>query len=197
MTETKSSKVPPLVDLKVNNPITYIKLWWNKIIGNEGVDFRLTIHPLTAIAIALAIASVGFGLGRFVMPFSIPFFKYEEIKGSPTPKPEDWKQTAFTGTLQYSPTTSKYFLTTTSASEAITLQVPESIDLADLVGKRILVIGSYNKQTRVMIVSDTKDMEVLPKVPVPVPTNTPSPSPTLSPTMEPSPESTASPSPSV
>ncbi len=184
-----------MVDLKVTNPVEYIKLWWKKVIGNEGVDFRLHFHPLTAIAVALAFASVGFGLGRFVMPFSIPFFSYNESP-SPSPKADDWKETAFTGILQYSSATSKYFLTTTSASEAISLQVPNNIDLTNQVGKRILVIGKYNKSQRVFVVSDAKDMEVLPKSPNPIPTTSPtpslSPSPTLNPTMEPS----LSPSPS-
>ncbi len=197
MAEEKKNKIPPLVDLKVSNPIEYIKLWWKKIIGNEGIEFRLSIHPLTAIAIALAIASVGFGLGRFVMPFSVPFFKYEEVNSSPTPKPEDWKETAFTGTIHFSSTTSKYFLTTTSASEAITLTVPSNLDLKELIDKRVLVIGSYNKSTRNLIVSDARNMEVLPKSPVPVPTNSPTatPTPTANPTDTPIPSLSPSPSP--
>jgi len=146
MAQEQNTKTPPLVDLKVTNPVEYIKLWWKKVIGNEGVDFRLHFHPLTALLIALVIAGAFFGLG----------VKFEEKPKEPTPSstpsPSDWKETAFTGTLQYSKATSKYFLTTTSASEAITLKVPEAIDLADLVGKRILVIGSYNKADRLFIV---------------------------------------------
>ena len=57
------SSDPPLVDLKITNPVAYFKKWWAKIIGNEGVDFRLHFHPLTAMAIALVIVTVGFGLG--------------------------------------------------------------------------------------------------------------------------------------
>lgn len=195
MAQNTSNKVPPLVDLKVNNPVTYIKLWWKKVIDNEGVYFSFRVRPLTAIVVALAIASVGFGVGRFVMPFSIPFFKYEQVP-TPTPKPDDWKQTAFTGTLQYSSATSKYFLTTTSASEAISLQVPNNIDLQTSIGKRILVIGSYNRSERLFIVSDAKDLEILPKNPVPIPTNPPTPTPTQAPTETPSPSPTEMPSPS-
>lgn len=195
MTEEKKTKVPPLVDLKVTNPIEYIKLWWKKIIGNEGVEFKLVVHPLTAIAIALAIASVGFGLGRFVFPFSIPFFKYEQV-GSPTPAPADWKETAFTGTLHFSSSTSKYLLITSSASEAITLQVPENFDLTELVGKRVLVVGSYNKSGRLFIVADAKNMEVLPKSPLPIPTNSPpTPDPTLVATPTATPMEATSPTP--
>lgn len=191
--KSRKNITPPLVDLKVTNPITYIKSWWRKIIGNEGVDFRFRIHPLTAIAIAVIIASIGFGVGRFVIPFSVPFFKFEDIsKQSPSPSPtsEIWKETGFIGTLQYSYTTSRYYLLTTS-SEAITLEVPQAINLKDLIGKRIFAIGNYNKTTRILVVTDTKDMEILSKTPIPLPTITPSPTPT------PIPEATPSPSPGI
>lgn len=177
---------PPLVDLKVSNPITYLKKWWAKVIGNEGIDFRLHFHPLTAIAVALAIASVGFGVGRFVFPFSVPFFKYEEIP-SPTESVSDTKDTAYVGTLHYSSITGKFYLTTTAA-EAITLIVPQTIDLSSLIGKRILAAGSYDKQKRTLIVSDAKDLEVLPKSPTPIPTSIPTPLLTPTPTPTPTPQ---------
>lgn len=159
---------PPLVDLKVTNPVTYFKKWWSKIIGNEGIDFRLHFHPLTAIAVSLAIASVGFGVGRFTMPIALPFFKYEEINDQPT-QLLNTKDTAFIGTLHYSDTTKRFYLVTTS-SEAINLSVPDSIDLTSLVGKRILAAGIYEKTNRLLEVADAKDLEVLPKNPTPVPT---------------------------
>lgn len=174
-----STKEPPLVDVKVTNPVTYLKNWWKKVMGEEGVDFRFRIHPITAIAIAFVVASVGFGVGRFSL--NIPFLKYTEITKSPTPAPTDaWRETAFTGTLQFSKITGKYFLLVTSSSEAITLQVPKEMDLAGSVGKRIFASGSYNKSTRTLIVAEARDMEILPKSPVPIPTieSTPTPTPT-------------------
>ena len=39
--DVKLPSDPPLVDVKVTNPVTYFKKWWAKIIGNEGIDFRL------------------------------------------------------------------------------------------------------------------------------------------------------------
>lgn len=190
----------PLVEVKVTNPFIYLKNWWNKVINNEGVDFRFHIKPLTAIAMTTIVASLGFGVGRFVIPegVKIPFFKFEDVT-SPTPAatPEVWKETAYTGTLQYSQTTSKYYLMTTTSSELITLQVPVNIDLKDYVGKRILAIGKYNKSLKVLVVSDAKSLEVLPKSPVSIPTIVPSPSPTPTsePTMSPTPEASPSASP--
>ena len=177
---------PPLVDLKVNNPVTYLKKWWAKIIGNEGIDFRLHFHPLTAIAMSLAIASVGFGVGRFVFPFSVPFFKYvEDPVGEEVLLPSETiaaandvlNDTAFVGTLHFSNTTQKYYLVTTS-SQAITLKVPTDINLEPLIGKRILAVGQYNKTQRLLEVDDAKDMEILPKKPSPIPTAIPTPTPT-------------------
>ncbi|MFC1625436.1 hypothetical protein ACFL1Q_00135 [Patescibacteria group bacterium] len=173
---------PPLVDVKVTNPITYLKKWWNKVIGNEGVEFRLRVKPLTAIAISLVIFTVAFGLGRVVLPFKIPFFEQAvEVKETPTPAPEIWRDTAYTGKLQYSEATNKFYLVTTSA-EAITLDVPYGLDLMDLVGRRVLAAGSYNKTEKLLKVADAKNMEVLPKSPEPIPTSLPTPTSTVSPT---------------
>jgi len=41
---------PLLVDVKVTNPVTYLRRWWEKVIGNEGISLSVKIHPLTAIA---------------------------------------------------------------------------------------------------------------------------------------------------
>lgn len=179
MSETPPKVDPPLVDVKVTNPIEYIKIWWNRIIGNEGVDFSLHIKPLTAIAISIAIISVGFGIGRITLPFNIPFLRYTSATPSPTASDsaDAWRETGFIGTLQYTSSTNKFFLLTTSSSEAISLQVPTSIALNELIGKRIFVTGNYNKSTRTLVVTDTKNLEVLPKSPVPAPTIEPTSSP--------------------
>ncbi len=189
MSETE----PPLVDVKVTNPVTYLKKWWHKVIDNEGVDFRFHIKPLTAIAMTIVIASLGFGVGRFVIPegVKIPFFKFEDVTTpAPTSTPLIWKETAYTGTLQFSKSTGKFYLMVTSSSELITLEVPETIDLTDYVGKRILAIGNYNKSQKILEVTDAKTLEVLPKtqeiIPTTVPTSNPSVEPTISPNTSPS-----------
>lgn len=161
---------PPLVDIKVTNPVTYFKKWWAKIIGNEGVDFRLHFHPLTAMAIALVIITVGFGLGRETGSPPLPHEASGEV--GPTPEPI-LKDTAFVGTLHYSDPTAKFYLVTTSSAQAITLIVPDAINLESLVGKRIFAAGAYSKSARTLQIADAKDMEVLPKSPVPIPTTPP------------------------
>ncbi len=166
----------PLFDLKITNPIVYLKAWWKRIIANEGVDFRFRIRPLTAIAMALGIAAIGFGFGRFALPESSPIVKYLPML-APSPSPNVWKETAFTGVLKYTQANQRYYLVTTEA-EAVTLNAPANVNLAKLLGKRILVVGNYNTQTGIMTVTDTADMEILPAQIVPVPTTLPTPTPT-------------------
>src|SRR3972149_4975294 len=69
-------KEPPLVDVKVTNPLTYAKSWWKRVIGNEGIDVRVRVTPLTPIAISLIVLTVTLGIGRFVFPFKIPFLDH-------------------------------------------------------------------------------------------------------------------------
>jgi hypothetical protein len=136
------SAPPPLLSLQITNPITYIKAWWKKLIGNDGIKLTIQIKPLTAIALALVFGGAGYGFGRLNLPQPmIQYLPYPSPAAVKQVEPE-WKETAFTGKLQTAQ--GKYFLTTTSA-EAITLEVPHTINLKPLVGKRILVVGSYNK----------------------------------------------------
>lgn len=171
----KKKEEPPLVSLRVTNPIVYIKKWWKNVTANEGIDFRFRVRPLTAIALTAVIASIGFGVGNFVLPYKLPFFEY---KPTPTPAPSEWRETAYIGTLKYSEATKKFFLVTSSSAEAITLDVPDNLNLSTLVEKRIMAAGNYSKAKRLLVVTDAKDMEVLPKSAVPIPTVSPTPTPT-------------------
>lgn len=178
---------PPLIT--VTNPVTYLRLWWQKVMNKEGVDFNFKIHPITAFLISFGLGAGLFGAGRYSV--NIPFLKYNNgivTTSTPTSAPS-WKETAFTGKLQYSVTTQKYFLITTS-SEAITLQVPNNLDLLTLVGKRIMAVGEYNKTTKLLRVLDVKDLEVLPNSPIPIPTVEPTAEPTITPSQIPVPTDT-------
>ena len=188
-------KEQPLVKLQVTNPIRYLKSWWKRVIGNEGMEFRFRIKPLTAIAITIIIVTVSFGIGNFRLPFKIPFFTYYSVdEATPTPTADPTRETAFTGTLRFTSTSGKYYLLT-SSSEAIKLDAPENIDLSELIGDRVFATGVYNEVTRTLSITDSTNMEVLPVKVVPVPTLSPSPTPTPSPT--PSPVPTDPPSPTA
>lgn len=152
--------------------------------NNEGVDFHLRIHPVTAILIALALASAGFGVGRFTLP-NFPFIGYASSptpSNTPAPTADPWRETALVGTLKYTANTNKYYLLA-QFSEAVYLDVRINVDLASFVGKRILATGKYNSKTHTLIVTDVLDLEVLPKTPNVIPTI--SPTPTSSPTNTP------------
>lgn len=186
-------KEQPLVDMKVTNPITYLRRWWKRVIGNEGIDFRFRIKPLTAIAIAFVVAALGFGAGKFNLPFNVPFFSLN-TEPTPTPTPDLFRDTAFTGILRYSEGNQKYYLLSQS-SEAINLEVPENADLEKVIGNRIFATGKYNEATRTLMVEEINDLEVLPEKIEPVPTTTPTPAPTASPTPEATPTETVLPTP--
>ena len=162
-------KEPPLVDVKVTNPLTYAKSWWKRVIGNEGIDFRVRVKPLTAIAISIIILTVTLGIGRFVFPFKIPFFVYTTEEGSATSDKVDYRDTAFTGELRHTLLTNRYYLTT-SSSEAINLQVPDNVDLKDFVGRRIFAVGKYQEETRTLLVTDPANLELLPSETETIPT---------------------------
>jgi hypothetical protein len=172
---------PPLFSFQVSNPITYIKAWWKKLVGNEGIKLTLQIKPLTAVTLMLVFSGVGFGFGRLAIPE--PLVQFIPVLPSPTPipTPDPWKETAFTGKLQFA--SPRYYLTT-SSDEAITLEVPATINLKPLIGRRILVIGRYNKDTKIMIVTGTPDLEILSSNPQPIPTIKPTSSPSPSPNTE-------------
>lgn len=174
-------KDPPLVDLKVANPVNYLKIWWAKIIGNEGVEMSFKIRPLTAIAIATVVGIAGFGVGRITVPPQVA--SYIPFLATPTPSPDPWRETAFTGVVRFSQSSDKYYLEVGSG-ETVTLQAPGIVNLSKLVGKRILAVGSVNQSTNVLKVIDVSDLEVLPTLAVPIPTLIPTPTPSAFPLVD-------------
>lgn len=180
---------PDLVNVKITNPLVYIKYWWKRIMANEGIDLRLRVKPLTVFGVSLIAFSLAFGLGGVVLPVAFPGFKINNlIYPSPTPTPEIiWKDTALKGTLTKSNTNPVKFYLVTTSTEAVTLEVPVGFNLITLVGKRILAVGTYNSKDKVLEVEDIQDLEVLPAIPVPIPTSTPTPTSSPSPTPTPTP----------
>ena len=165
--------IPPLMSLEVTNPVTYLKLWWSKVMNNEGIDFRFRIRPLTAMALVAIFAVGGFGLGRLSVPIPEQIIKYIP-QLAPTPTPDPWKETAFIGVLQK---TGERFYLLTAQAEAISLMVPGNVNLSKYVGKRILAEGKYNRLTGALQVTDATDLEVVIQS-APVPTSVPSATPT-------------------
>jgi len=187
----------PLIDVKVTNPITYIKSWWKRIIGNEGIELKIKVRPLTAIAIAIIVLTVSLGIGRFNLPFRLPFFEYS-LKEEAFPKNFLFRETGFVGTLKFDASNRKYYLITES-SEAINLEVPNNVELSLLVGKRIFATGKYYQDTRTLKVKSASDLEILPTGSENIPTMsvslTPTNTPVATPTLILTPTSTSEPTP--
>lgn len=183
----KFSKLdPPLVSFSVTNPITYIRKWWKAVMDGEGVDIRLKIHPLTAIAIILAVGGVSFGIGRVSILGQvakyIPILATPEPTISPTANP--WRQAAFAGTLQKQG--EKFYLLGDGA-QAIALDVPANVSLEKFVGRQILASGLYDPGALILRVVEASDLELITgSQPLPTSQPTPSPTPPL-PTAEPEP----------
>ncbi|MEK7498192.1 MAG: hypothetical protein AAB656_04730 [Patescibacteria group bacterium] len=184
---------PDLLNFKITNPLIYIKYWWKRIMANEGMELKFKVKPITAISMAVVAFSLAFGLGGVVFPFAFPWLKINgtNITQSPTPSPNEWRETALKGILKKTIIPPIRFFLLTSSDEAITLQPPNNIDLSSLVGKRILATGNYNQKQKLLIITDVQDLEVLSTTPIPIPTSTPTPIP--QPTSTPTPEPTLAP----
>lgn len=176
---------PDLLDVKITNPLVYIKYWWKRIMANEGLDLRLRARPITVFGVAIIAFSLAFGLGGVVLPTFLPWIKINNatVYGTPTPTPPSQilKDTALKGTLTKTNTEPTKFYLVTTSTEAVTLIVPDGFNLTSLVGKRILVVGMYDLKNKKLEVKDIQDLEVLSTTPVPIPTTTPTLKPTETP----------------
>ena len=133
------------------------------------------------MALTIIVASLGFDIGRFTLSSEKPYVTF--VRTSPSPSSILWRETAFIGTLRFSEPNNRYYLVT-SSSEAIALEIPENVELSNLVGRRIFAAGSYSEAKRTLMVTDASDMEVLPKAVVPVPVDSPLPTPVSSPMVQ-------------
>ncbi|MDP2685151.1 MAG: hypothetical protein Q8P20_09030 [bacterium] len=201
-TSVNTTNPPDLVNLKVTNPLVYIKYWWKRILANEGLDMRVRAKPLTVFGLAIILFSGVFGLGGIVFPKFFPWMKFNSgivATATQTPQTEILKDTALKGTLTKTNTNPVKFYLITTSTEAVTLEIPDGFNLSTLVGKRILAVGSYDSKNKVLEVEDIQDLEVLSTTPVPIPTTTPTPkpteipTPTIQPTVEPTNQPTAIP----
>lgn len=165
---------PPVVNFKITNPVTYIKSWWKKIMGNEGIELsgHVKVRPMTAVAIPtfiiLALVTGAISVGVLVNYIAnTPAAPFVPAALLPTPTTDPWRESAFTGLVRQTGAT--YYLVT-GDGEAITLSVPQNTSLQKYLGKRIFATGRYNSQTGVLIVNEASDLEVLPQNPSVVPT---------------------------
>ena len=194
-TSVNTTNPPDLLNVKITNPLVYIKYWWKRILANEGLDMRVRAKPLTVFGLAIIIFSGVFGLGGIVFPKFFSWMKFNGITATATqtPQPEVLKDTALKGTLTKTNTNPVKFYLITTSTEAVTLEIPVGFNLTSLVGKRILAVGTYDSKNKILEVEDIQDLEVLSTTPVPIPTVTPTPKPTETPSPVPTVIPTAEP----
>jgi len=180
---------PPLIDLKITNPVTYLKLFLKKLLANEGIDFHLKIKPFTVILIVLILSGTGYTLGAFGVFFPSLLIQKTDITVTPTPIAA--YKSAFFGTL--GKTASGHYYLMIVGSQVVNLEVSANVNLSHELGKRLLASGLYNHETNTLQVTQSSQLEVLPTAPQALPTlpATPTPSSTPLPTVTPSPAPTS------
>lgn len=119
-------KEQPLLDIKVTNPVAYIKTWWRRVMGREGIDFRFRIKPITAIGLAVVFSLVGFGTNKLSL-------HVVDIR----------KDRAMIGRLYYSNTAQKHYLITKD-STVISLTLPAYFDAGSFYKLDVLVEGKFS-----------------------------------------------------
>ena len=164
-TEHTSSKVtlkeddPPLIQLEVTNPITYLKLWWKKVVGNEGITikFSFKIKPLTAMALTIIILSFGFGLGRATILEQTPIAQYLP---APTPTPVQYQRAAFSGVVKYVESSDEFYLLT-SSTQAVRLVSESGLNLGSYINSRVFISGEYSDFDNTLHIADSSAIQSL------------------------------------
>lgn len=132
---------PPLIDIKVTNPITYFKLWLKRLLKNEGIDLRLRIRPLTAIAIGLAFATffagTGFSVAKVFFPTSSPILK---------------REVSYQGVIQKTDTGSYFLVLSDGVMYRLTPKT--KLELDSFISKSVLVRGNLTREPNVINVSE-------------------------------------------
>lgn len=166
-----ANQADPIVNFQVNNPIPPLKRLLKRIFANEEITIKIPV--LTAIAI------IAFGLGgasgfltalKVRLSESIPVVATIFPTEKPVTTPNPWTNTTLFGMLSKQ-TSGRYFLVLQNG-DAIKLSTPTNVNLEKLVGKRILATGTFNAQTKEMLVEETSDLLLF---------NSTSPVPTMSP----------------
>src|SRR5258708_14015908 len=95
----KPTVEPDLINFKVSNPITYLRLWWKKVIANEGVNIK--IKPLTAIILTIIAVGGVYG-GGYLTAMNIlrKFPVINHFEPTPVPPPIVPKHTPYQADLR-------------------------------------------------------------------------------------------------
>lgn len=137
-TNTYKKEDPPLFNLQMTNPVTYLKRWWTRVMANEGIIFSFRIRPLTAVLLILALGAAGgtsFSLVRVFFPTSSPIFHRGVI---------------YQGLLQET-SAGDYYLVLPDNS---LYRLNSKTNLSGLANHRVMVKGNLTKEPNVIDVKE-------------------------------------------
>lgn len=149
----------PMLSVTINNPFKKILYWINEIKKRQTTTlaFKLSI-PLIALPVILAGV---FTLGRF----SGISFQKSQIPPLPPVSPSESGSKPVVlsraGTLRIAKgaTVTRYLLALRNG-EIVNLQIPTTIDLTKYANKQVLVTGTQDKATGILVVTDIAEIEV-------------------------------------
>lgn len=149
---------PPLVDLKVTNPVTYFKKWVYKFLKNQDIDIRLKIKPFATIGLILAfttVSGVSFNIGRMFFPNSSPILH---------------RSITLQGEVQKSES-GQYYLALPDNTLWTLKPKTTNINLSNVVNKQVLVKGNMTAEANVVEVAEViafdKPAPITPNNPIP------------------------------
>ncbi len=135
---------PPI--FQIANPVTYLKIWWKKVMSNEGIDFgfKFKIKPVTAVIITTLILSNGVTFG-VTYSFAKIFF--------PNSSPILHRQVVNQGTISKNDAGVYYLMAADSSLWKLKVK-HTNINLSDLAGKQVIVTGNLSKEKNLIEVSE-------------------------------------------
>ncbi len=156
---------PPLVDVKVTNPVTYLKEWLKRLLKNEGLDLRIKIRPLTFVAFALALTAsfgTGFNVARVFFPNSSPILH---------------REVSYQGTVQKTENGVFFLSLADNSLYKLTTKSPNALNtLESSVNKQALIKGNLGAEAGAIDVKEATSFSapVLPPPPITPPPQNPS-----------------------
>lgn len=157
----------PLVQLSISNPFKKLLYWLDQIRKKQTTTLAIKLSiPLIAFPIILAAA---FSLGRIT---GLGLIGSDIAKSTPVPSPkiEVPAQTEISkaGTLRIAKSASKTtYLLALRNGELMSLEIPETINLAKYGNKQILVSGTLDKNTNVLRVTDIAEVTIYNSLQIP------------------------------
>ena len=137
---------PPMVDLKVTNPVTYLKKWVTKFFKNQDIDLHLRIKPFATIGLVIAFSVVSGA--SYTWGFNSAISKF-----FPNSSPILHRSISLSGIIQRSET-GEYYLSLPDNSLWTLKPKNNNIYLINYINKSVVVKGNLTAEPNVIEVSE-------------------------------------------